>query len=408
MMQAAGEPATTIDEPYLLTLNIALIRRSDGRYFADPSWAKDLLLHTEYLTALTLVCPYRDGEPPATWREISSPGLRISAYRTTERGVGQYWAMTRLAARLLAEVPRARIVHAGVAGYPIPTGWLAVPIARLLGKAIVIPVESAFWRLPHGAPAGRAARLKAAAWERINRYCLRQADYASYSHDRYRRTLPSPRAGGGELFQASWIDDEVVLSADAVAARHRSHGGGALRYLFATRMIAEKGTAILAESLASLAAQNAELTIDILGEGTELDRLRQAARTPWGERHVRILNPVPYGPVFFDLLGRYDAVLVPSLSDEQPRIIYDAYSQGVTTIASDTPGTQACVQHGGTGTLIPPGDATALTAALMTADRGSLQEYGRAGRDLAARHTHRGMHRQRAAGLRRMLERSGG
>ncbi len=404
-----GVRAPVIDVPYLLTLNIPLIRDSDGRYFADASWAKDLMLHTEYLPELTLVCPYRCETPPAAWSVVAAPGLTISGYRTTARGIGQYLAIGGLALRLLATVPRARIVHTGIAGFPIPTGWLAVPLARLLGKQVVIPVESAFWRLPHGVDAGRGARIKARVWEGINRFCMRQATYASYSQQAYRDSLPSPRAGGGELFQASWIDDEVVLSAAAIALRRRGRDAGRGRFLFATRMIPEKGTGVMAGALAMLAARGGDLDVDIIGEGHDLPRLAAAVdATDWAASHVRILDPVPYGPDFFALLGAYDAIIVPSLSDEQPRIVYDAASQGVPAIAADTAGTRACVRDGETGTLVPPGDPAALAAALETAAANlpALHAMGLAGRDLAARHTHRGMHRQRAEGLRHMLDRT--
>jgi glycosyltransferase involved in cell wall biosynthesis len=135
-------------------------------------------------------------------------------------------------------------------------------------------------------------------------------------------------------------------------------------------------------------------------------RLRDAAvASDWAKAHVRLIDPVPYGPQFFALLGQYDAVLVPSLSDEQPRIIYDAYSQGVTAIGTDTAGIRACLTDGETGMLVPPGDAAALADAMRGAagDLDRLAAMGARGRDLAAQNTHRGMHRHRARSLIRML-----
>ncbi|GGB17758.1 hypothetical protein GCM10011380_04110 [Sphingomonas metalli] len=404
MNDDGGESIAIVDAPYLLALNIPLVRTPDGRYFADPSWAKDLLLHPAYLPRLILACPYiRQAAPEPGWTEVA--GVTVRGWRTVRRGAGQYLAMVGMIARLLAEVPRARVVHCGIAGFPFPAGWVAVPLARLLGRRIVIVVESAFWRVPHGEAVDGSRRRKAALWEAMNRFCLRQADYAAYSQDDYRRTLPAPRAGGGALFQASWIDEGVVLPVEAIATRQSMRGGPG-RFLFASRMIAEKGTAIVAEALRLLAGRAAQVHIDIIGDGPELDGLRSAAGTDWGRAHVRVLDQVPYGPAFFELLGGYDAVLVPSLSDEQPRIIYDAYSQGVSTIAADTPGTRACVRDGETGMLIPPGDASALAEALVeaTRDPAALRRMGRAGRDLAAANTHAGMHRQRAAGIARMLQ----
>jgi hypothetical protein len=39
---------------------------------------------------------------------------------------------------------------------------------------------------------------------------------------------------------------------------------------------------------------------------------------------------------FLSLLRGFDGALVPSLSDEQPRILYDAFSQAVPVIGSAT------------------------------------------------------------------------
>ncbi len=46
---------------------------------------------------------------------------------------------------------------------------------------------------------------------------------------------------------------------------------------------------------------------------------------------VSLLEPVSYG-TFLNLLRGFDAILVPSLSDEQPRPIFDAFSQAVPVL----------------------------------------------------------------------------
>jgi glycosyltransferase involved in cell wall biosynthesis len=95
----------------------------------------------------------------------------------------------------------------------------------------------------------------------------------------------------------------------------------------------------------------------------------------------------------------YHAIIVPSLSDEQPRIIYDAYSQAVPAIASDTPGNRDEVIHGGTGWFFPAGSASALAQGLReaTAQTGRLAEMGMNGLQRARQTTHAEMHRKRAA-----------
>jgi glycosyltransferase involved in cell wall biosynthesis len=67
---------------------------------------------------------------------------------------------------------------------------------------------------------------------------------------------------------------------------------------------------------------------------------------------ISSLGEVRYGPDFFRLVRRFDAVLVPSVSDEQPRIIFDAFSQAVPVIGSDAGNIREIVDHKGKRNLV--------------------------------------------------------
>jgi glycosyltransferase involved in cell wall biosynthesis len=116
---------------------------------------------------------------------------------------------------------------------------------------------------------------------------------------------------------------------------------------------------------------------------------------------LRLLDPVPYGAEFFGLLRRYHGVLVPSVSDEQPRILYDAFAQAVPALASDTPGHRAAVIPGETGFRFAPGDVAALLAVLVEVHErpDALRAMGMTARDRAVGSTHRAMHLTRAKAL---------
>jgi glycosyltransferase involved in cell wall biosynthesis len=111
-----------------------------------------------------------------------------------------------------------------------------------------------------------------------------------------------------------------------------------------------------------------------------------------------VLDPVPYGASFFELLRAYHVLLLPSLTEEQPRVLFDAYSQAVPVIASDTGGHRPYVQPDCTGWLVPAGDATALAAAIERAcgSASELRTMGLAALEAVAGSTHRAMHRWRS------------
>lgn len=393
-----------ISQPYLLALNIALVIHED-KFWADKSWAKDLLRHTDYIKNLTLFCPVEHREPPQGWEALPVDQVRIVGYPAPHSGGKFLRDMPSILRRLWSEVGTAEIVHSGVAGWPIPLGWLATPMARVRGKKIVVIVESAFWRASHGVTFNIKQRMKAGAWEWMARKCLQQADYAAYTQVEYQRTLPSPRANGGALVQASWINAIDCVSHIEAEADWELKVGQQRRYLFASRMIASKGTAVIAEAIKHLAARNADVMIDVLGEGPQLGHISSALTSQWARDHVVLLDPVPYDARFLAALRKYHAILVPSLSDEQPRIIYDAFSQGVCPIASDSPGIRACVRDRITGLYFQAGDARALADRISFVDGVLLRKFGLAGLDTARQATHEKLHGDRAIALAKLFER---
>ena len=88
---------------------------------------------------------------------------------------------------------------------------------------------------------------------------------------------------------------------------------------------------------------------------------------------------------------------MPSISDEQPRIIFDAFSQGIPVLGSNTGGIREVVDDGVNGKLIVPGNPNALSELLEWAgrSRSELRTMGLAALDKSRGFTHRSMHEER-------------
>jgi glycosyltransferase involved in cell wall biosynthesis len=101
------------------------------------------------------------------------------------------------------------------------------------------------------------------------------------------------------------------------------------------------------------------------------------------------------------LLDGYQAVVIPTISDEQPRIIFDAHARGVPVIASGTSGHTEFIGHMDNGLIVKPGDVDALAAAMdwATSHGAALQSMGLKGLEPMTVHTHQAMHRQRAEAI---------
>jgi glycosyltransferase involved in cell wall biosynthesis len=124
---------------------------------------------------------------------------------------------------------------------------------------------------------------------------------------------------------------------------------------------------------------------------------------------VSMHEPVPFGPEFFSILRSHDAVLVPSITDEQPRVLFDAFSQAVPAVGSDTGGIREVVEPEITGRLVQPGDVQALAEAMVWAagSRPTLRAMGLKGLDAVRGRTHRAMHAYRSGIIRQALDSQG-
>lgn len=119
------------------------------------------------------------------------------------------------------------------------------------------------------------------------------------------------------------------------------------------------------------------------------DAVLLLAGEPWGEAKLLASRPVPAGVRLFLrflpaeerglLFDACDAVVCPYRHATGSGIAADAVSHGRPVIGSDVPGLSVVVEDGVSGLLVPPGDASALAAALLRFVREGLGERLAAG-----------------------------
>lgn len=382
-MDVAGKSITA---PYLLVINIPLFCDSEGRWWGDRLWVKDLHMHLEGIAALQLLCP-RAIEAESGWLQVDT--TRISIVAVMPPGRSWWWRCFSLYRQVAKAVADARIVHCGVAGWPFPLGWLACLAGLRRKRFLMIVVESSFWRVPRGAKASMRRRFHGFIYERLARAFARRANLLVVTQPEY-RSLAGPRASQAFLNPATWVDEEFVLTDQAAAAAWQAK---APRLLYAGRLTQDKGVGVLLEAIRLLGGLTPQ--VDIVGEGDLLPEC-QALAAEMGEV-VRVLQPVTYGGRFFEMLDDYCAVIVPIRSDEQPRIIFDAYARALPVFGSDAVGVASCVVEGETGYLHRTGSAESLSNSLRqgTASLQNLQAMGLNALQIARVSTHRNMHRSR-------------
>jgi glycosyltransferase involved in cell wall biosynthesis len=392
---------------YLLAVQqIPFYRDPSGSLFVGKLWHKDLGMHLDYLEHLMIAAPVLQQPPPEDAVPLNDDPrmarLEIVELPYHQSRIGALKVMPKMVARLWRAVGRADTVHTAVAGWPFPMGWIVTPMALLKHKPFMIVVESAPWRIQKGLPSSPKSRTNATVYEAMSRWILRCADLCIFTHEGYRQSMMGKDSTRAHVIPASWIDERDILSQhDAEALwRNKTTNSSRLHILFTGRLLPEKGLLVLFDAIRQISAHAEPIRLDVLGEGP----LQQAAedlskQLGDGPTQVRMLGTVQYGGPLFELLRTYHAVIVPSISDEQPRIVFDAYSQAVPVLASDTEGLRSCVREGETGLLVPPSDAKALADLLqrLRSERNELARMGLNSLTCARSMTHQHMHRQRAA-----------
>jgi glycosyltransferase involved in cell wall biosynthesis len=306
-----------------------------------------------------------------------------------------------LLARLWEAVGRAEIVHAGVGGWPVSLAWFAVPMARLRRKFSVTVVESSYrfdlrkpWRLKQFA--------RALMFEVLGRCTVNLSDLTICTHAGYRDSMLLPwRRHRGHVFVASWIDRALILGpeeAESGWSTRLEDPSRPLRLVFAANLLASKGVGVLLDALRLLDRRGIAVHVQIYGAGPLREACDEAATRLRGRVSVEVCGVLPYGPPFFEMLDRQDVMVIPSLNDEQPRIVYDCYARALPILASETTGLRQCVEEGATGRLVPPGDPEALADAIAWASehRESLRELGLGGLAVARETTLERLHERRA------------
>jgi glycosyltransferase involved in cell wall biosynthesis len=399
---------------YLLVIHIPVIVDAQGRRWIERLWAVDLARHTDYIRHLTVACPFVRAEPGADAVPVEERGFRFVKIAFRQRSLLALFDAPLAAWQLWRLVGRNDFVHSLYGQWwPLDTPYLTNLIAWLRGKCLMINVEASPWRVSRGEQASLLRRWQAHVVEALNRWTISLADLAIFTHEGYRRDLMPRHGERGHIAHASWIDEAIVLGDAAAQASWRARQGGvapALRLLFAGRLQEDKGLHVLFDALRRLrSAGHTRVQVSIIGAGELEGACRAQAKLSDERVQLEVLDPVPYGEPFFALLRRFDAVLVPSLADEQPRIVYDAYSQALPVLASATPGLQTCVTDGVNGRLFTPADAQALADTVQwAADHpAELQRLGLAALATARANTHQDMHRRRHVLIARTLAERG-
>lgn len=394
-----------LSDPYLLVLfSVPYMRNADNQLCVSLAWAKDLIEHTHYIENLTLISYFSDEKPPADAVVIeNNPKLKSVRFVLLSKPRNTFHALQMLPKTisiLWKEIDRTTIIHSAVAGWPIPEAWIICPILLFKKRFHFVNVESAFWRLPKGQAHGLKRKIKSAVWEYLNKLCIQSAHLSTFTQEDYKKSLLGKHQNKGFVIPATWIDAENILTEidlNALIEHKKTEITQPIKLVFAGRLVFEKGVLLLIKTVSDLIDAGHQLSLDIYGDGSLLQECAELIKQNQKSESIRLRGTVKYGSDFFKLLHDYDLMVIPSLSDEQPRNVFDAFSQALPVLCSDTAGLLQCVEDKKTGYFFKTGDSADLKVQLIhiIKDRNTLLNMSRQCVSYVSDMTHTQMHMKR-------------
>lgn len=268
-----------------------------------------------------------------------------------------------------------------------PGGWLT---ARLCGATAWLHIQDfevdAAFRL--GLLKNRAAR-KVVGW--FERWVFGRFDRVSTISQRMMDLLRSKNTDAARaVFFPNWVDvDSVVpLRRPSAYREELKIPKDAVVALYAGSLAAKQGLELLPAAARALQRRLPNLVVVLCGEGVGRPMLeRECAGLP----SVRLL-PLQPAERLNELLGLADIHLLPQQADAadlvMPSKLTGMLSSGRPILATARQGTELAQVVAGRGLVVPPGDLSAFTAALVTlAESAKMRgDFGHAARRYAEEH----------------------
>lgn len=342
-----------------------------------------VLISAQY--EVTVCCYYEYDESVVEWfREAGAWVILLGLDRSDGRfGIGRVLELVQRLIAVFREV-RPDIVHVQ---YVAP-GLVPIIAARLVGiKTVFATVHQP------GRPYGRKAKLLLRFGARLctTFFCVSKAVEESWFGS---SALFDPKLEEKRKRKHYTIYNAVdTISIDKVIARVDRRVLREFLELYeypiiiiVGRLRDEKGHGILLDAMVEVVTKISDVRLLVIGDGPDREILKLKAESLGIASNIVWMGQKEPDEVF-KLLAISDIAVVPSLFEGFGLTAVEAMAAGLPAVGSDIDGLKEVIQHGVTGTLVPPGDSTALAKALtdLLKNPDRAKEMGTKGRERVRR-----------------------
>lgn len=387
---------------YVLITQIPFAITPEGEYAVNELWGWDLKAHLGVCSDLHVFAPmdsYDRNKYPYTFPRGSIAFHPLPFFEGT---IQFFMKLPKILFILCKDIQRGDIVHSTATACP-PVGIAANILSMLKGcRKRIIVFDADFIsdvELLISSEKGLGKKLFYLWTKRfysfIFRFCISHSPITfvvgDNLYERYRSY------GNVIKIYASWMREKDIISpADLTKKMETSQKRNEIKLCFAASLIPKKNPICAIETARILKERGIPFTLHILGEGPMKQRLEELIERYRLSHCVELVGTVPYGAPFYDALRRYDALLAPNLSGEQPRIIFDALANGVVFVGSDIR-SFSVISDGENGLLCNPRDPRSFADAVerLYRDKKLVERLVYAGLKTAKENTIESNHRRR-------------
>ena len=356
---------------------------TDGQYFTDSSLVYELAELARQFDEFFLHCFVFEGERARDELRLPS-SVRLVQLGRVRSGRDLYGHPLRLLRCIVASARSRNWSHAVLAEPGLPS-LLALLVCGLARRRIVAlirgdpAVGGVAHRHRHGL--GVVSGWILQQFRMLVCWVLAHTVPVVADSDVVARRLSRRGADVHRVPAASVSQEEVLPPGPSW------QGNGRLRVLFVGRLERVKDIGTLLDALHQASGPGRRYLLQVVGAGdTEYTALLHARVRELGlGESVEFTGPVAHGPDLYRYYQQAHVLALSSRSEGIPKVVIEAMAHGLPVIATRVGGLPGLVTPD-TGILAPPGDAAALSKALMTIyDSPALaQSMGQAGQEMAA------------------------
>lgn len=275
------------------------------------------------------------------------------------------------------------IVQADYGGHPVALGQLAWSIAEKCNNKRIWVFDGAdpFPRLERNIaeePNYLKRSLKTKLFKQFENFCYQALTNADLVFSHNASVVKRFEKVWGDhcySFDRSFVTEQVLITQEQLLLRQQllMDTSQPLRLVVVGRQTAIKATDHVLHAMAKACHNGANLQLDIIGDGDELENYKQLTKELNLTERVRFIGSVPYGQPLFDILAQANVLLITNLTAEISRNVLLSLARGLALITYRNPGTDALLANDDAAILVPNGDIHALSEALLTADKNRSQ-----------------------------------